>query len=826
MSIRGHRNINHFVLNESQESDSQKLSIQLVMDKFGWDKERANQFVRVDLRNDITSLRDKKIGKFTLGVTRMFIDGDLQDANTISSLNYTLKLLSAHLNEYDKNLNGLSAQELISRFEQVRQDNLEQNKKDIGLMSFGKSDYDIVRIDSFEQAKQYYKYTNPDSRWCLTHMEDQYMNYTCNEINQLYFCLKRGFENVKRIARENTPLDEYGLSMISVIVNENGELVNCTCRWNHDNGGTDNVMDEKQISEVVNVNFYQTFKPNNKWNDIVNRVLNRIMLGESPEDAFDDCGSFHEGFAAVMLNDRWNFIDKNNEILSKQWFDDCDKFVNGFARVNKNYKMNFINIKGGLVSSKWFNSVGRFRNGLAVVEDKNKWNLINVNGELLSKQWFDNVTSFTGKFSIVRLNGKYNLIDSSGELLYDQWFDEIDTRLDIFNMVYLEGKYNFVNDDGKLLFKQWFDDCEIFTNNPFFYKVKLKEKYNVFNAIIGELLSEQWFDGCETYIFDERIEVKLNKKYMYLGVNGELYGDTQESLKYIYKNILKEQMMDNNNILYISVDLDNESRLKLKSFCEPTVQDMFGEDAVYKCHHMTISTYKNLDDDILSWCEENEGNDFTLYVDSIGVSDKAVSVAIDVDGVMTKQAYPHITVAVNPLTGGRPVDSNYITNFEEVYHNIELHGKLVFHYKNENTNTTLIESEIRKSIQQLINESWVDGDNNPDIIDYLNDYQGTDFIPEELYSYDLRHWVLTSGDFLYAYDFPIGGLKIRAANTVAIIEDIANDLEECGYIKHTHEIDELLLKRENEFKNMYVAVYKVCDVPGSKDYYVVYQQER
>jgi hypothetical protein len=282
----------------------------------------------------------------------------------------------------------------------------------------------------------------------------------------------------------------------------------------------------------------------------------------------------------------------------------------------------------------------------------------------------------------------------------------------------------------------------------------------------------------------------------------------------------------NDKLLYISIDLDNESRLKLKSFCEPTVQDMFGEDAVYKCHHMTISTYKNLDDDILSWCEENEGNEFTLYVDSIGVSDKAVSVAIDVDGVMTKQAYPHITVAVNSLVGGRPVDSNYITNFEEVYHNIELHGKLVFHYKNENTNTTLIESEIRKPIQQLINESWVDDDNNPDIIDYLNDYQGTDFIPEELYSYDLRHWVLTAGDFLYAYDFPIGGLKIRAANTEAIIEDIANDLEECGYIKHTHEIDELLLRREDEFKDMYVAVYKVCDVPGSKDYYVVYQQER
>jgi hypothetical protein len=57
------------------------------MTKLNWDKERANQFVRVDLRNDITSLRDKQIAKFTLGVTRMFVDGQLRDANTIANLN-------------------------------------------------------------------------------------------------------------------------------------------------------------------------------------------------------------------------------------------------------------------------------------------------------------------------------------------------------------------------------------------------------------------------------------------------------------------------------------------------------------------------------------------------------------------------------------------------------------------------------------------------------------------------------------------------------------------------------------------------------------------
>ena len=105
------------LLRESQEAKSQSEAIKLVMNKFNWDYDKANEFVRISLRNDLPSLRDKNIGKFTLGVTRMFCDGQLNDARTISNLNSTLKLMSAHLNEYDRNLNNLSAQELISRFE-------------------------------------------------------------------------------------------------------------------------------------------------------------------------------------------------------------------------------------------------------------------------------------------------------------------------------------------------------------------------------------------------------------------------------------------------------------------------------------------------------------------------------------------------------------------------------------------------------------------------------------------------------------------------------------------------------------------------------------
>ena len=179
-----------YMLTESQESTSQKEAIRYVEQQLGWSHEKANNFVRVDLRNDITALRDKKIGKFTLGVTRMFCNRELSDASIISDLNSTLKLLSAHLDEYDRNLNGLSASELIQRFEQTRKGNLEAERSEIDAMEFdSNSNYNIVPINSFEEAQQYYQYTNPNSRWCLTHMRNMFDSYTGDGINQIYFCL-------------------------------------------------------------------------------------------------------------------------------------------------------------------------------------------------------------------------------------------------------------------------------------------------------------------------------------------------------------------------------------------------------------------------------------------------------------------------------------------------------------------------------------------------------------------------------------------------------------------------------------------------------------
>jgi hypothetical protein len=547
-----------FLLTESQESESQKSAIKLVMDRFGWDKERANNFVRVDLRNDITSLRDKQIGKFTLGVTRMYVDGELNDANTISDINATLKLLSAHLNEYDRNLNGLSADELISKFKKVRENNVESEKREISKMKFGVSEYEIIKIDSFSDAKKYYKYTNPSSRWCLTHMENMYDSYTCGGINQIYFCLKNGFKKVKPIVEDGAPLDYYGLSMLSIIVNGDGELAYCTCRWNHDNGGNDNVMDAVEISKVVNVDFYEIFKPNTKWKDMVDNAKIRLANGEFPEDIFDEVYDYREGYAGVVLNkkrnfintngelisDRWfdevkpfedgyakvilnkkrNIINTNGELISDRWFDDVYEFKNGYCRVKLNDKWNFINTDGEYVFDKWFDSNSNFdKNGYCEVKLNNKWNFININGEYLFDSWFDASRNFdTNGYTEVKLNDKWNFIKTDGEVLSDKWFDDVRFFHGGYASVKLNNKWNFINTDGEYVFDKWFDDVYHIVNG--YFRVELNDKVNFMN-IDGELLSGTWFD--KSFTFDENgyALVKLNNKWNIINTDGGLISD-------------------------------------------------------------------------------------------------------------------------------------------------------------------------------------------------------------------------------------------------------------------------------------------------------------
>ena len=105
--------------------------------------------------------------------------------------------------------------------------------------SAGKSyTYDILY--SFEDAKKYYKYTEPGA-WCITYGKQHYDGYIRNLGIHYVIFLMNGYEKVPRRIGDgftkDKPHDLYGNSMIAVLQsNSSPDPVYITSRWNHGSG--------------------------------------------------------------------------------------------------------------------------------------------------------------------------------------------------------------------------------------------------------------------------------------------------------------------------------------------------------------------------------------------------------------------------------------------------------------------------------------------------------------------------------------------------------------------------------------------------------------
>lgn len=408
------------LLTEDQESDSIRKAIMLYMDRMGCTKKEAEKFVRIDLRQDLPNLRSKKGGKFILGVTRMFLERQLINADIIAQLDNTIRYVAsdAHYNEYDKNLNGLKANELIERFSNAIMQDAENDKQRLGQNQYHKNnDYQIVAIEDFEMAKTYGKYTS----WCVTHYEHMFNSYTNNGTAQFYFCLKNGFENIEAKPGENCPLDEYGLSMIAVCVDSKGMLKTSTCRWNHDNGGNDKILTTEQISEIIGENFYDIFKPNDSWGKFVENIKQSLARGDFK--CFEDYTQLETNVYKVLAGDLYNIVVMNTntnmyELVSDVWFDFIHSrpTTSGFYRCCKGQDMYFF--------SKKLKKM--------VQAEEGKQMVLNTVKELLDAEDYDEIVtvvdnsySMYNGCTIIHILDGFNVIDDEHNLVFPTCHEDI-----------------------------------------------------------------------------------------------------------------------------------------------------------------------------------------------------------------------------------------------------------------------------------------------------------------------------------------------------------------------------------------------------------------
>ena len=469
----------HQILTEGRQSKNRNAAKNYIIQQLGYSESDAMKFIG-QLKVKIPSVRLQQ-EKFLLGVARLFIDGELSvnDYFKCTNFNQILKLIAsdAHVNEYDNNLNGMSADELINRFADVRVGELSKRKELMGGKQYHQNrEYTIVPINSYEEATKYAKY----NEWCVTYSEDMFDDKTCHGAGRFYFCLRNGFENVPKKVGPNAPLDEYGLSMIAVSITMEGEPNSITCRWNHDNGGSDSVMDDEQLSDLLGVNVYSVFKPytreelHAKGVILFDEVQPMLDNGVQPVDIFEEIYGFRDGYSMVKLNRKRNFINRNNKLISDTWFDGVGNFSDGYARVKLDYKYNFIDTNGKLISDTWYDWIDNFFDGYAGVNLGDKWNFINTDGKIISDTWYDRVYDFYDGYAKVRLDNKWNFIDNNGKRVSDTWYDDVYNFYDGYAIVQLDDKLNFIDTHGKCISDTWYDWVDDFYNGYAYVKLNGK----------------------------------------------------------------------------------------------------------------------------------------------------------------------------------------------------------------------------------------------------------------------------------------------------------------------------------------------------------------
>lgn len=215
----------------------------------------ASAFV-YSLYHKIPSLKaDMK--PYVQGVVRWFVEEeiDLTNQSDLSRVNTFLKVLrnSPARDALDRNFYSEITESLIS-FKEA----LDLVGVDVDSTQEGSSDnhtYRVVQIKSFEDLLHYSRYA---PKWCISSSSEAFNSYSMDGTNKVFLCLRDDFTTLKPIPGENNPYDDYGFSMIVVILDVDDKISSVTSRWNADNEA-DNFLSASQLEELLGEETFDEF---------------------------------------------------------------------------------------------------------------------------------------------------------------------------------------------------------------------------------------------------------------------------------------------------------------------------------------------------------------------------------------------------------------------------------------------------------------------------------------------------------------------------------------------------------------------------------------
>lgn len=123
-----------------------------------------------------------------------------------------------------------------------------------------------------------------------------------------------------------------------------------------------------------------------------------------------------------------------------------------------------------------------------------------------------------------------------------------------------------------------------------------------------------------------------------------------------------------NNFHYFGLFLDTDTKNRLMDILTDNIDYNIALGVADKIFidHCTLLHVSQLhgNSEIYNYLKGYVGEKFQIVINGVGISDKAMAFRVDKKSVICVNDIPHITIAT--FKGGKPVDSNEITNWKDI----------------------------------------------------------------------------------------------------------------------------------------------------------------
>ena len=230
---------------ESGNQNCEEMAIKMCIAN-GYSEEKALEIVNYII--NCPAVSDNK--NYVLAVTRWYLEGEIDiyafpDQAHVSTLLWRF-MESFFVNEYDYNFRFKETGTLMTFHEMGQIMMMNFDPTFIGLENASKH-YNVKLLQSIDDLKEFKDYLND---WCIAEDEQAFRYYAMDGDCTVYLIYSDNFKDIAKKQGDTFPRDEYGLSVMCVIVNRWDRITLVASRWNSDEE-QERLLADAELKQVI-----------------------------------------------------------------------------------------------------------------------------------------------------------------------------------------------------------------------------------------------------------------------------------------------------------------------------------------------------------------------------------------------------------------------------------------------------------------------------------------------------------------------------------------------------------------------------------------------